>query len=107
MIIGIDGSEAFVKNRTGVENYCFQIILNLAKLDQKNTYLIYLDPRTNKKEGNWPENFKFKYLQWPLMWTQLGLALQTYIDRMDLLFIPGHTLPILKNPFLKSIVTVH
>jgi glycosyltransferase involved in cell wall biosynthesis len=107
MFIGVDGSEAFVKNKTGVENYAFQILLNLSKLDQKNRYLIYLDRRSNEIQGEWPENFKFKFLHWPLMWTQLGLALQTYLDHLDLLFIPGHTLPILKNPFLKSVVTVH
>jgi len=41
MVIGIDGSEAFVKNKTGVENYAFQILKNLSKIDQKNGYLIY------------------------------------------------------------------
>ncbi len=107
MVIGIDGSEAFVKNKTGVENYAFQILKNLSKIDQKNGYLIYLDPRSNQVEGEWPANFKFKFLSWPIMWTQLGLAFQTYTDRLDLLSIPGHTLPILKNPFLKSVVTIH
>jgi glycosyltransferase involved in cell wall biosynthesis len=107
MIIAVDGSEAFVKNRTGVENYCFYILQNLAKIDQKNSYLIYLDRRTNSVTGDWPDNFKFKYLKWSVLWTQIGLALQTYLDKMDLLFIPGHTLPILKNPTVKSVVTVH
>ncbi len=107
MIIGVDGSEAFIKNRTGVENYAYQLLKHLSQIDRSNNYIIYLDPRANQKEFGWPDNFQFKSLNWPIMWTQLGLALQTYIDKLDLLFIPGHTLPLLKNPLLKSIMTVH
>ncbi len=107
MLIGIDGSEAFVKSKTGVENYAYQIIKHLSLLDSKNKYIIYLDPRVNNIEDNWPENFKFKVLKWPLMWTQLGLGIQSYSDNLDLLFIPSHTLPLIKNPALKSVVTVH
>ncbi len=108
MVIGFDGSKAFKKERTGVENYSYQLLLHLSKIDRKNRYLVYLDPRVNpKKIAGWPQNFNFKVINMPLMWTQLGLALQSYLDRMDVLFISAHTLPVLKNPFLKSVVTVH
>lgn len=107
MIIGFDGSKAFKLNKTGVENYSYQLLYHLSKIDHNNTYLVYLDPRVNQISQNWPENFQFKTLNWPIMWTQLGLAWQTYLDSLDLLFITAHTLPLLKNPFLKSLITVH
>src|SRR5581483_5565622 len=108
MVIGFDGSKAFRKDKTGVENYSYQLLLHLAKIDHKNSYYIYLDPRVNHKPTEkWPDNFKFKSLRWPFMWTQIGLALQTYFDRLDLLFETAHTLPLLKNPSLKSLITVH
>lgn len=109
MLIAIDGSEAFVKNKTGVESYAYQIILNLAKIDRRNHYIVYLDPRLNTLGGvgKWPENFMFKALKWPILWTQLGLALQTFIDPIDLLFSPSHTTPLLHRPGLKTVVTVH
>src|SRR5260221_8340271 len=109
MVIGYDGSEAFVKNRTGVENYAYQLLLHLSKIDHKNQYLIYLDPRTNdpKKVGKWPSNFKFQILNFRLLWTQGGLALHSFTDPLDLLFVPAHTIPVLRRPGLKTIMTVH
>jgi glycosyltransferase involved in cell wall biosynthesis len=108
MVIGFDGSKAFRKDRTGVENYSYQLLVHLAKIDHENNYIVYLDPRVNKRPTEkWPDNFKFKSLHYPFMWTQLGLALQTYLDRLDLLFETAHTLPLLKNPKLKSLITVH
>ena len=109
MVIGYDGSEAFVKNRTGVENYAYQLLLHLSKIDHKNQYLIYLDPRTNdpKKVGNWPSNFKFQILNFKLLWTQGGLALHSFTDPLDLLFVPAHTIPVLRRPGLKTVMTVH
>ncbi len=108
MVIGFDGSEALTGKRTGVENYSYQVILNLAKIDRKNHYIVYLDPRVNKvDESKWPENFQFKVLKYPLMWTQVGLGLQTFKDKLDILFIPSHTLPLIRRPGLKTVVTVH
>lgn len=106
-LIGIDGSEAFTKNRTGVENYAYEIIKHLSLIDKKNRYIIYLDPRVNTVEGEWPKNFQFKKLNYKIAWTQIGLGLQTFKDHLDLLFIPSHTLPVIKRSSLKSIVTVH
>lgn len=109
MLIGIDGSEAFVKNKTGVENYAYQVIRNLAKIDRHNRYIIYLDPRVNSlsEVGNWPDNFTFQSLKCPLFWTQAGLAVRTFLDPLDLLFSPSHTTPLLHRRGLKTVITVH
>lgn len=106
MTIGFDASRAFIENRTGTENYSFQLLKSLSRIDQKNTYLIYLRPGQNPGK-DWPENFKFKVINFPRLWTQLGLALRTFIDPLDVLFIPAHTLPLIRNPFLETVITVH
>ncbi|KKR87108.1 hypothetical protein A2617_00725 [Candidatus Daviesbacteria bacterium RIFOXYD1_FULL_41_10] len=109
MIIGFDGSRAFLKNRTGTENYAFQLLTHLAKIDHKNIYKIYLRPPATQGESlrGWPPNFQFSVLSIKYLWTQFGLAKQTFIDKLDVLFVPSHTLPVIRNPGLKTVITVH
>ena len=105
MIIGFDGSRAFKNNRTGTENYSYELLKSLAKIDHKNRYIVYLRP--GSQVGNWPKNFQFKTIKFTRLWTQIGLALQTFKDNLDVLFIPAHTSPLIHKPGLKTVVTVH
>ncbi len=107
MIIGFDGSRAFVKDKTGTENYSYQLLVHLAKIDSKNSYLVYLRPGNQVKRAEWPANFSFKMIEYNRFWTQLGLGLQTFKDKIDLLFVSAHTLPLIKRPGLKTVMTVH
>lgn len=107
MIIGFDGSRAFVAGRTGTENYSYQLLLNLSKIDKENQYIVYVRPDARTDVQNWPKNFQFKIINWPRLWTQGGLSIQTFQDNLDVLFVPAHTLPIIKKPGLKTVVTVH
>ncbi len=110
MIIGFDGSRAFTKNRTGTENYSFQLLKHLARVDHTNKYYIFLRPDSeagNDPETHWPSNFELVTLPYPRLWTQLGLAKETFTRKLDVLFIPAHTLPLIRQPGLKTIVTVH
>ena len=143
MLIGFDGSRAFAKNKTGTENYSFQLLKHLAKIDSKNHYHVYLRPdnviakqeaegvipattgiyyevrsllHTNKdgsriKSGmtgeSWPANFTFELIDFPRFWTQVGLAIETFHDKLDVLFTPSHTIPLFRKPGLKTVMTVH
>ena len=109
MIIGFDGSRAFATNKTGTENYSYQLLSYLAKIDHQNQYLVYLRPGTQGDAlRGWPQNFKFITIPSPRLWTQFGLAKQTFLDRdLDILFVPSHTLPLIRCPGLKTVVTVH
>ncbi len=108
MIIGFDASRAFNTERTGTENYSYQLLKSLAKIDKENQYLIYLRPGIPKQMlFGWPENFQFSILNFQLLWTQVGLALQTFKDNLDVLFVPSHTLPLISKPGLKTVITVH
>lgn len=106
MVIGYDASRAFERHKTGTENYSYQLLKALSKIDQTNTYIIYLRPNTNGAQ-RWPDNFKFVTIRWPRLWTQAGLANQTFKDNLDVLFIPAHTSPLIHRPGLKTVVTVH
>lgn len=106
MLIGFDGSRAFVGGRTGTENYSYQLLKNIALVDQKNDYLIYLRPGQHP-DRSWPVNFRFKTLDYSRLWTQIGLSVATFTDGMDVLFVPSHTLPLIRRPGLRTVITVH
>ncbi len=106
MIVGFDGSKSFLKDKTGTENYSYQLLKALLKIDQKNNYVVYVRPGAVYKEIE-HHNVRIKTINWPRLWTQGGLALQTFKDQLDVLFIPAHTTPIVKKPGLKTVVTVH
>ncbi len=105
-IIGFDGSRSFLKEKTGTENYSYQLLKALAKLDHKNQYIVYLRTQGVPLRG-WPRNFEFRVINWPRLWTQAGLAGQTFTDQLDVLFVPAHTIPLVRRPGLKTVVTVH
>ncbi|HBQ50590.1 TPA: glycosyltransferase family 1 protein [Candidatus Daviesbacteria bacterium] len=108
MIIGFDGSRVFIKNRSGTENYSYQLLQALSKIDHKNKYIVYIkDTRYKIQDTNWPSNFQFREIKWSRLWTQGGLALRTFKDKLDVLFVPAHTLPVIRRPGLKTVVTVH
>jgi len=106
MLIGIDASRAFVKQRAGTENYSYYLIRELAKLDKKNQYRLYLK-RSQEIDFELPANFWKKTIPWPRLWTQAGLALECLFNQPDLLFIPAHTLPVIRRSSLPTVVTIH
>jgi len=106
MVIGIDASRAFIKQRTGTENYSYQLIKALTKIDRQNRYFLYTKP-DSKVDFPLPPNFQLKSISFPRLWTQLGLASRTFLDPLEVLFIPAHTLPLVRKPGLKTVVTIH
>ncbi len=116
--IGIDASRAFVKDPAGPEYYSWHLIKNLAEIDHKNRYVLYLRPK-QRPNFSLPQNFKVKIIYPTRFWTQLGLAWETIIDPPDILFIPAHTLPLITRavfgigakvkllPQLPILVTIH
>lgn len=109
MLIGFDASRAFVSQPTGTENYSLNLLKALIKVDQINTYRVYLRQEINVRRfiRKIPKNFSFKVIRPVRLWTQIGLALETWQVPVQLLFVPAHTLPILRNPKVKSVVTIH
>jgi len=108
MIIGIDASHANKSQRTGVEEYCFQIIQELKKIIPSETKVVLYSNKSLILEfGDLPKNWEVKILNWPLkkMWSQFRLAFELWKNPPDVYFSPGQLLPLLapKN----SVVMVH
>jgi glycosyltransferase involved in cell wall biosynthesis len=109
MIIGIDASRANKPIKTGVEWYAYHLIENFKKIDQKNQYFLYSRERLTGELLRLPENFKFVQLRWwpRYFWTLIRLSWNMKFGRprLDVLFVPAHTLPLVSPE--RSIVTVH
>jgi len=104
MNIGIDASRAFIKNRTGIEEYSYQVIKNLRN-DLKDSQVFLYLRKNQEVDFELPENWMVKKINFPRLWTQLGLSLEMLFHPVDVLFVPAHTVPFIhpKN----TIVTIH
>ncbi|MDD5031964.1 MAG: glycosyltransferase family 1 protein [Patescibacteria group bacterium] len=134
MLIGIDASRANRDHKSGTEWYSYYLIKWLAKLDNKNQYILYtdkplkgglLDLTTNQhlpgpgqedirfdKAGYQAvkspyNNFRAKVLNWPFnfFWTLGRLSWEMLIHKPDVLFVPAHSLPLILPK--KTIATIH
>lgn len=111
MIIGIDASRAFIETRTGTENYSFHVITQMCQLleAKKHTFVLFIRPNTKvPRELVGYSNVIVKEVNMKYLWTQLGLAWETWQKpTLDVLWVPAHTLPVLRRPNLKTVVTIH
>jgi len=104
MLIGIDGSRAFVKEKTGIEEYSYQVIKNLRGKLKKHQVIVFL--RKNQSiDFSLPQNWKVKILSIPRFWTQLGLSWEVFFQKIEILFISAHTVPFFHPE--KTVVVVH
>jgi len=99
MIIGIDGNEANVEKRVGVNTYAFELLWNFWKLQDewKNNHqlIVYLknEPRHDLPKAT--EFFKYKVIKGGGMWilTKLVPALFISKPKCDVFFSPSHYVP--------------
>lgn len=105
MKIGIDGRAILFKEKTGVEVYVDNLIKNLAQIDHKNRYFIYLHKEPGKLAKKFPPNFIFRVLKFPRFWTQIRLPLDALFFKPDVFLFPAHSLPLLGFP--NAVAVVH
>jgi len=105
MIIGFDASRAQLPERAGPENYTYNLLRELLKIDRWNRYRLYCN---NLLDFELPTaNYELRIISWSRLWTQGGLALECLKNPPDVLFVPAHTIPIIRRPDLKTVVTIH
>ncbi len=109
MRIGIDASRAFLKQRTGIEEYSYQVVKHLRDKLDGHQVILYI-PQSKKKnqiiiDFSLPANWKIKTLNYSRFWTQIGLSLEMLRHPVEVLFIPAHIIPIIHPA--KTVVTVH
>lgn len=105
MVIGIDASRAFLKKRTGIEEYSFQVIRHLRDvLPREHQVILYI--RSGQEVNlELPKNWSLRVLSAPRLWTQVRLSLEMLLHKPDVLFIPAHTVPLIHPK--RTIVTIH
>lgn len=81
MIIGIDASKTTSKQKTGIDNTAYQIILHLRKIDKNNTYYLYTNKPLEKELLN--SNFHQKLIPFPRLWNKFRLPLALLKDKPD------------------------
>ena len=105
MVIGIDASRMQLSERSGTENYSYNLIKNIIRIDTNNRYVLYFSQHLDPLDV-YP-NVSSKVLRSKFLWTQVRLAAECFIKPPDILFIPAHTPPLITRPGLKTIVTIH
>ena len=104
MKIGIDASRAFLAQRTGIEEYSYQVIKNLRDKLSGHQVVLYLR-RDQTVDFDLPKNWRLRFISWPYFWTQIGLSVELFWHPVDTLFVPSHIIPFFHPAW--TIVTVH
>lgn len=111
MQVAIDGSHLTCENMSGTHNYLYNLLNHLAKLDNRNKYVIYYkndipsDFLSNMCHNN--SNFSFKQLSSYVSWTQVALARALYKNTPDVLLCPWQTIPIFHKKSMKIVSVIH
>ncbi len=117
MVIGIDASRAFLKRRTGIEEYSYQVIKHLRDvLPADAEVVLYVRKKVSFIHGRiqkstpeidfaLPKNWRVRAIWAPRFWTQIGLSLEMLFQSPDVLFVPAHTVPLIHPK--KTVVTIH
>ena len=111
MKIGLNGERLLIENPAGAEKYSHHIFSALAKVDTKNSYIVYFPKEPSEEywkslsRGN--PNFSYKVIKKTLSWTQLDLALELIRNPVDIFFSAVHTIPIFRLPKTKFVGMIH
>ena len=105
MKIGIDASRAFGKERTGTEEYSYQLIKNLAMTDTSRHQIFLYIKKDFLIDFDLPDNFQLKIISTNRFWTQIGLASEMMTNKPDVLFVPSYAIPQIHPA--KTVVTIH
>ena len=100
MNIGIDGNEANIKNRVGVNKYAYEMLLGLQKENEKklrpNNLIVYLKNEPLKDLPRETKYFNYKIISGGGLWilTRLMPYLWKNPDKIDCLYSPSHYVPV-------------
>lgn len=106
MNIAINGYEAVIPRfgfdpetklpiRVGSSVYCYELLVNLNKIDKKNDYVIYLPQKPTADMPEESENWKYKVIRARKLWTVTALTQEFLFkkEKIDVFFTPTHYLP--------------
>ncbi|HKC04356.1 MAG TPA: glycosyltransferase family 1 protein [Patescibacteria group bacterium] len=100
MIIGIDGNEANVRERVGINTYAFELLRQLAKLSgepgNEHSLIVYLKENPLPDMPKEMQNFKYKIIPGGGMWILTKLTPELFFGspKPDVFFSPSHYVPL-------------
>ena len=99
MVIGIDGNEANVVERVGVNTYAFELLKNIRKLQDewKKTleFVVYLKEKPKIDMPKETEFFRYKVIEGGSLWILTRLMPDLFFSKSkcDIFFSPSHYVP--------------
>jgi glycosyltransferase involved in cell wall biosynthesis len=99
MIIGIDGNEANIEKRVGVNQYAYEILCGIAKLQDewknRHRFIVYLKKKPLPDLPKETKFFKYKVISGGGLWILTKLVPNLIFDKEkpDLFFSPSHYIP--------------
>ncbi|MDP8979831.1 MAG: glycosyltransferase family 4 protein [Acidobacteriota bacterium] len=104
MRIGVNALYLIPGGVGGTEIYLRNLLRSLAVVDSTNEYVIFTNRETGKDlvpaaaNFRWaPQPVRARVRPWRILWEQTGLALAVRRERIDVLFNPGFTMPVLSG----------
>jgi glycosyltransferase involved in cell wall biosynthesis len=105
MKIGIDASRAFLYEKTGTEEYSHEIIRHITKIESSDHQIFLFVRKETKIDFELPANFFVREVGGDFLWTQLHLSWELFRNKVDLLFVPSHSIPWFHPS--RTFVTIH
>lgn len=89
MHVGIDASRVALEERTGTENYTYNLIEAIKRVDKVNKYTLYFNKLPQYFEIG-QQNISTRYIPSPRFWTQFRLLSEVLLNPPDLLYPSSH-----------------
>lgn len=108
MRIAIQAADLDNQRVDGTRVYLLNLLKHFGELSSHDDFFIY--HKNNFNPQLTPPNFsnyKIKKIWSPILWTQTRLALEIWKDEINVLWMPMHNIPLLKNKKTKTIITIH
>ncbi|HFC76657.1 MAG TPA: glycosyltransferase family 1 protein [Candidatus Moranbacteria bacterium] len=108
MKIAIQSADLDNSRIDGTRVYLWNVLKYLGKLSSQDDFFIYhkadFNPELRPVEFS---NYKIKKIWSPALWTQTKFALEIWRDKIDILWMPMHNIPLIKSKKMKTVVTIH
>jgi len=111
MLIGIDGNEANIEKRVGVNQYAFELLKNIHKLQEewknKHKVIVYLSSSPQKDLPKENTQWKYKVIPGQKLWVITKMMPRLLFDKEkpDVFFTPSHYIPPLST--VPRVCTIH
>jgi glycosyltransferase involved in cell wall biosynthesis len=108
MKIAIHAADLDHERIDGTRVYLLNMLKNFGKMDQFDTFDVYHQAKFSARLTP-PSfaNYFIKSLPFFALWTQTRFALNLFLDKPDVLWMPVHNMPIFRRKNLRTVVTIH